>query len=182
MSISYLNLDDNKLVELARAGDSDAFVELTVRYMSVIKWNASRFVEIEQEDLCQEGLLGLLSAVQSYRVENASFRTYAKTCIMNRCISFARKTGRNLSVPLDDEISELSSKEDTDPEKIFMNREYYRLLRETVFRILSKMERSVLFLYLNGYKYVEIAERISGTEKSVDNAMQRIRKKLKGIL
>ena len=182
MACQYWKQKDIELVKMVQDGDSDAFVELVARYNSFIKWTASRFNGMEQEDLCQEGLIGLLNATKAYRAENTSFRTYAKICIMNRCISSVRKAGGSAStVSLDDETCPMIH-EVSDPETVFIKQEYYYLLRENVFHMLSKLEREVFFLYFNGYKYGEIASKLSISEKAADNALQRVRRKMKHIL
>lgn len=184
MSRQYVELNDADVALLVRDGDSDAFVELAARYIPFIKWRSSGFFTQEQEDLWQEGLLGLLNAAKTYSSGNVPFCAYAKTCIVNRFISSARKNAAEASavtVPLEDETAFLS-REETDPEKVFMQREYYRLLRQNVFCMLSVLERKVFFLFFEGYRYAEIADMLSVSEKAVDNAMQRVRKKLKRIL
>lgn len=181
---------DSQLAALVRNGDSDAFLELTSRYMMLIRAKAAPFhsTMLEADDLCQEGLMGLLDAVRSYREDGgASFRTYAGTCISNRIIMAYRwAAGRknlplNNFVPLNEEGNSYRTfaEEDADPEKMLVEEENLRLLKQFISHELSKMERQVLMLYLGGYTYKEIANSLRITSKAADNALQRVRRKLK---
>ena len=181
---------DSQLAELVRAGDSDAFLELTSRYMTLIRAKAAPFhsTMLEADDLCQEGLLGLLDAVRSYREDGgASFRTYAGTCIANRIIMAHRwAAGRknfplNNFVPLSEDGTSYRAfaEEDADPERLLVDEENVRRLKQFISRDLSKMEHQVLMLYLGGYSYKEIADSLHVTSKAADNALQRVRRKLK---
>lgn len=182
--------NDSRLAALVREGNSDAFLELTSRYMTLIRAKAAPFhsTMLEADDLCQEGLLGLLDAVRSYREERgASFRTYAGTCITNRIIMAYRWAvgGKNLPlndfVPLNEDGASYRgiAEENADPEKMLVDEENLRLLKQFISRDLSKMEHQVLMLYLGGYTYQEIANALHITSKAADNALQRVRRKLK---
>ena len=143
---------------------------------------------LEADDLCQEGLLGLLDAVRNYREDGgASFRTYAGVCITNRIIMAYRwAAGRknfplNNFVPLSEEGASCGvfAGEEANPEKMLVEEEDLLLLKRFISRGLSKMERQVLMLYLGGYSYKEIADSLCITSKAADNALQRVRRKLK---
>ena len=181
---------DQQLAALVRDGDPDAFLELTSRYMTLIRAKAAPFhgTMLEADDLCQEGLLGLLDAVRSFREDGgASFRTYAGTCITNRIIMAYRwAAGRknlplNNFVPLNEEGTSCGAfaGEEVNPEKMLVEEEDLLLLKQFISRGLSKMERQVLMVYLGGYSYKEIADSLRITSKAADNALQRVRRKLK---
>lgn len=180
-------LGDNDLVERARDKDEAAFHELAFRYLHLIRSVASGCKEngLEPDDLIQEGLLGLLNAVSSYNAKlGASFKTYAGVCIKNQIISAARSAGSNKNkilnsfVPLDDELA-LLAKASSQPETAVLSKEAAELFQNSIEKNLSELERNVLSLYLIGYSYEEISEKLSITSKACDNAMQRVRKKLK---
>ncbi len=187
-------LSDQQVIELVNAGNTEAFIELTARYMDVIRSKAATFrgVPLEAEDLYQEGLVGLLSAAHSYRKNgSASFRTYAGICIYNQMVSACRSALSRKNLPLHNFVSLNDAEEDqnfkasfvsdqiANPETLLIDRENLEGLKARINQTLSKMEQKVLFLYLSGCTYQEIAEKQSITVKAVDNAIQRVRQKLK---
>lgn len=137
----------------------------------------------EFEDYLQEGLLGLLEASETFEAErNVSFLTYAKVCIDNRLKNFKRGINVKRNVPHNsvfniNDIEEI--KTDETPETIVIDRFEVDLLKQKAKLHLSSMEYRVFCYYICGYSYSEIAKKLSGTEKSVDNAIQRIKRKLK---
>lgn len=187
-------LSDQQVAELVNEGNMDAFVELTARYMGLIRGKASAFrgVPIDAEDLYQEGLLGLLHAAHSYRSSgSASFKTYAGVCIYHQMVTACRSALSRKNLPLHNFVSfhdaeqndcwtnSLMSDQIANPETLLIDRENLEGLRARINQSLSKMEQEVLFLYLNGCTYQEIAQKQEVTVKAVDNAIQRVRKKLK---
>ena len=180
---------DAELAQLVCAGDTDAFAELAARYLSFIRWRAESFrtVSLETEDLCQEGLYGLLCAAHSYR-GGASFRTYAGVCIRNRILSACRTASGGKNMPLNNSIS-LNQEPDlaldylscdfANPETLLIDRENLQIVKNRIRKELSGLEREVLSLYLQGKSYDEIARSLCVTKKAADNAIPRIRKKLK---
>ena len=141
------------------------------------------FSRLAAEMIMQEGLLALLSAVHTYSVGGeASFKTYATVCIRNRMISVLRRAVGGKSVRTQDTVpleSKLSASDLTVEEHQDLREECENLLRRVDTK-LSQNERTVLYLFLSGLSYREIAERLGKTPKSVDNALQRVRHKLKG--
>ncbi len=187
-------LSDQQVAELVNEGNMDAFVELTARYIGLIRGKASAFrgVPIDAEDLYQEGLLGLLHAAHSYRSSgSASFKTYAGVCIYHQMVTACRSALSRKNLPLHNFVSfhdaeqndcwttSLMSDQIANPETLLIDRENLEGLRARINQSLSKMEQEVLFLYLNGCTYQEIAQKQVVTVKAVDNAIQRVRKKLK---
>ncbi|MBQ1546731.1 MAG: sigma-70 family RNA polymerase sigma factor [Clostridia bacterium] len=183
-------LSDSELVKLwAEGGKSaeEAFDMLTKRYIGLVlsitmKYRVSGH---EPQDLTQEGLLGLLSAVQTYKEDRgASFKTYASACINHRIAELLRKSGTNARRAMTDYISiyEEGVTEvpgGVEPEQLVLSQEGLEALRKAILEILSDREQKVLKLYLGGSSYSQIAEKLNITDKSVDNAIQRIRKKLR---
>ena len=193
--INYSELDDNRLQELAAVGDRQAEERLVVKYMRLVRRCSRPFFLVggAPEDLIQEGMLGLLSAIRQYDPkQNAAFKTYAELCIKNRLLSAVKTDSRlkhnplNDGVPLDSLLSEESQIPllaytelfRRTPEEQVLAREHKMELQQSFKRCLSPMERNVLRLYLDGLSYQEIAEQTGKPIKAVDNAIQRIRRKL----
>lgn len=193
--INYSELDDNRLQELAAVGDRQAEERLVVKYMRLVRRCSHPFFLVggAPEDLIQEGMLGLLSAIRQYDPkQNAAFKTYAELCIKNRLLSAVKTDSRlkhnplNDGVPLDSLLSEESQIPllaytelfRRTPEEQVLARENKMELQQSFKRCLSPMERNVLRLYLDGLSYQEIAEQTGKPIKAVDNAIQRIRRKL----
>lgn len=193
--INYSELDDNRLQELAAVGDRQAEERLVVKYMRLVRRCSRPFFLVggAPEDLIQEGMLGLLSAIRQYDPkQNAAFKTYAELCIKNRLLSAVKTDSRlkhnplNDGLPLDSLLSEESQIPllaytelfRRTPEEQVLARENKMELQQSFKRCLSPMERNVLRLYLDGLSYQEIAEQTEKPIKAVDNAIQRIRRKL----
>lgn len=193
--INYSELDDNRLQELAAVGNRQAEERLVVKYMRLVRRCSRPFFLVggAPEDLIQEGMLGLLSAIRQYDPkQNAAFKTYAELCIKNRLLSAVKTDSRlkhnplNDGVPLDSLLSEESQIPllaytelfRRTPEEQVLARENKMELQQSFKRCLSPMERNVLRLYLDGLSYQEIAEQTGKPIKAVDNAIQRIRRKL----
>ncbi|MBW7573390.1 sigma-70 family RNA polymerase sigma factor [Caproiciproducens sp. AGMB10547] len=183
---------DSQLACLVSSGNSDAFVELTARYMSLIRVKAAPFrcAMLEADDLCQEGLLGLLSAARTYdSAGKAGFKTYAGICINNRIIMAYRTAASRKNLPLnnfvslsDDGTHMIMTDCASDPETVLLDSESYAAMQLRMKQLLSKLEQQVLMLYLGGCSYHDIAVKLSVSSKAVDNALQRVRLKLKQLL
>ena len=196
MFSAFTALTDEKLVQLVREGDADAFVELSNRYMSLVRAKAASFhsFTLEADDLWQEGLLGLFSAATTYDPwGGASFQTYAGVCISNRIIAAYRSSSSQKHTILNDSLSfqdEAFSDRDRwmvgnrslSPETQVIAEESVKAVRDHLQAALSSMEKDVLWLYLNGWSYGEIANQLSISPKAAGNAIQRVRKKLKNHL
>lgn len=182
-------MTDEQLVGLYRKGDQEAFAELAVRFMAVIRSKASGLggSGVDADDLLQEGLIALDCAAGSFNeADAASFRTYASACIRNRLISAVRKvnSGKNRinssAVSLDTQIDTAADPE-TEPENLIVSVERMSELWKKIEESLSGSEFDVLRLYLEGAGYEQIADRLGISVKSCDNAMQRVRRKLRSI-
>ena len=185
------NISDEELWRAAANGDSEAEELLVMKYNKVVKACARPYFLMggDSEDLIQEGMLGLISAVRQYDPEkNTSFKTFAELCIRNRLYSAIKNAARLKHVPLNDYVSfesplfdeskTLAANNARDPEELFITQERLDEITGNITDSLSKLESQVLELYLEGQSYDEIARSIGKTPKSVDNSVQRIRKKL----
>lgn len=181
------NLDDTTLIKHIKSGNEQYFEILTSKYLGLISSIASKYQNIfndvayDIDDLIQEGLLGLLSASKTYNNEKeTSFKNYAVICIENRFTSIARKSKKQKqTISLtNDTIESIIDDNILSTQELFESREYVKRLREVMKKKLSNLEYDVIKLYLSGLSYKEIATKLSIEEKSVDNAIQRIHKKL----
>jgi RNA polymerase sporulation-specific sigma factor len=195
-------LTDEELVLLAQAGDSDAEEQLYTRYKPMIKQETRPFYLVggDSDDLIQVAMIGLMNAVRCYKEEGkAAFRTYATYCIRNKISSAITAANRNKHQPIANYVSfytkigkkgedgeelqlldTLEAGPGTNPEEVLLDREEQEEKQDTIKKVLSPMERSVARLYIEGNSVSEIAAILSKEEKSVNNALFRIRKKLKG--
>ena len=192
----YDNLSDNELQHLAAEGNEAAEAALIDRYARLVRICARPYFLAggDSEDLIQEGMVGLLSAIREYDPQKtASFRTYAEVCVKNRLFSAVKAAARDKHTPLNNSVSfetplfcgngdryayRASVQHLEDPEEIFLSREAFRERMEALMGQLSGFEANVLRLYLTGLSYSEIAAEVKKSPKSVDNAVQRIRRKL----
>lgn len=184
---------DERLVSLARNNKKEAIDILLKRYTPLIYKMASSYFLIggDKEDLVQEGLLGIMSAISSYdKTKNDRFYPFAKICINRRFINAIDKSNSNknkilnLSISLENEKSEISDyllDEFIDPERLLLDKENEKIIRETIISILSKFEREVFTLLIQGYDYVSIGKILNKSSKSVDNAIQRMKNKIKEL-
>lgn len=194
----FENLPEIELVEIAKTNDA-AMLLLITRMMPLVHEKASRYRDskVERDDLIQEGLIGLMAAVRTFSLDQenaATFKTYAGVCINNRILSYIKAYFRQKNVPLNQYIS-LSAEENTlaisnditrsvlnDPEEILMIQEELANVWNLGKTSLSSFEYNVFQLYLGGFSYEEIAKKVDTSAKSVDNALQRIRRKLRKML
>lgn len=182
---------DETLCLLAASGDRIAEEVLVTRYNRLVRICARPFFLAggDSEDLIQEGMFGLLKAIREFDPSHdASFRTFAEICIRNRIRSAVTAASRGKHAPLNDSVSfegplfdggnDLSGQAQDSPEELLIGREEYLERLESLKDQLSGFETTVLELYLLGCSYQEIAEQMQRPRKSVDNAVQRIRRKV----
>lgn len=187
--MDYQAVSDQELVRLVRENDSDAFAELSSRYLWLVRAKAGLFQgpsAPEQEDLLQEGFLGLFAAAASYSQQGgASFSTYAGACVYNRMASALRKHKSLKNRPLNESLS-LDSADtaamaaESGPEDALELQDQLQRLFRRLNETLSPLERKALSLYLSGCGRSQIAARSGMSLKAFDNAMYRVREKLKG--
>ena len=193
--MDYLSANDDKLLKMAEQGDSAAEEQLVKRYNRLVRRCARPLFLSggDSEDLIQEGMMGLLSAIRDYDPKlNASFKTFAELCIKRRLISAVKSASSLKHIPLNDGVSldEVLSKDSHAqlagtqflntrvPEEQVLARESRSEIVSAFSQCLSKLENQILSLYLEGWSYQEMAEHTGKSVKSIDNAVQRIRRKL----
>ena len=168
-----------------------AVSELVLRYVFIIEYKAKAYGNTPDEvaDLSQEGLVGLIKAVQTFdKSKGIKFSTYANTCITNRMLSSISKMNKiSFNEALSDDleaISESASETNSfeNPESIILEQEKYKEIIKRISCSLTDLEWNVFNLYLEEKSYRQIANELSLSEKAVDNAMQRVRKKLKSVI
>ena len=190
----YSILSDQELQACAAAGDPDAEEALAERYVRSVRICARPLFLAggDSEDLIQEGMFGLLSAIKEFDPMNgSSFKTFAEHCIKMRLYSAIKSASRMKHFPLNDGMSleQLSEESNSQlsagtesfhrmPEDLILARESKEELYNALSNCLSKLESKVLDLFLDGLSYQDIASRLGKDTKSVDNAVQRIRHKL----
>ena len=193
----YESLSDGELVQLSRGGDSFATEYLLKKYKNLVRQRARTYflAGADRDDLVQEGMIGLYKAVRDFDFEkNAAFKSFAELCIKRQIITAVKASTRKKHIPLnsyvslskpvfDDErdscLEELLSElNQTDPEEIFFRKENAAAMGEKIEQVLSKLEKQVLSFYMEGKSYLEIAEIMNRPPKSIDNALQRIKKKM----
>ncbi len=182
-----LNLTDEELAILAADGDDESMALLIAKITPIAKAKASKHdgPRLSADDLAQEGMFGFLDAVKTFRPEKGvPFKAYAETCINNRIISAVRASLNNKNaaltnaVSIDDELSRLFSGSG-DPAVILAEKYASELLKKIISNDLSDFERKVIELRLLDKSYAQIAISLDCSEKAVDNALQRIRKKIR---
>lgn len=195
---NYQNCDDRYLISLAQSGNAIAEYRLINRYKKIVKRKARAYFLIgaDTEDIIQEGMIGLYKALRSFdNTKSTSFRVFAEICINRQIITAIKMASRKKHIPLNYGISlnqpidHIESDNRTlidivddlninDPMDIFLTRESLQELKIKLNNILSVLERKMLKAYLEGKTYQEIALEIKKSPKSVDNGMQRIKRKL----
>lgn len=183
---SYSGYSDDELIRLFRLGDEAARDRLIERFIPAARAQAHMLCgQMETDDLVQEGMIGFLSALNSYREgSGARFATYANTCMLNSMRSAVRtavrgkRTAPEGSTLLDGEAQEVLDPV-PGPEDTAIAAEGVRRIRDIIDHQLSGLERNVVLLYLSGYGYHEIAQKLEINTKAVDNALMRVRRKLR---
>ena len=191
----YTHLSDEQLQKIASAGDSRAEDLLADRYSALAESCARSYymAGADKADLTQEGMFGLISAIREYRdTQGVPFRAYAELCIRRRIFSAIRSAARwkhtplNNGVPLEetqsaprrDTLVRIVSEQRRTPEEQVLARESAKEFSSSFSRLLSPFEQKVLLLYLDGHSYHSMAQQLGREEKAIDNAVQRIRRKL----
>ena len=197
IEIDFEDLTDESLIEQVHLGNIDALDYLINKYRLFVKAKARAYFLIgaDKEDIIQEGMIGLYKAIRDFKGDKlASFRAFAELCITRQIITAIKTATRQKHIPLNsyvsldkpiyDEESErtlmdvITSPITDDPEYLMINREDYLFLEDKVSEVLSELEKRVLALYLEGRSYNEISELLNRHVKSIDNALQRVKRKL----
>ena len=195
------HLTDEEIVELAKNGNVTALEYLINKYKNFVRAKARTYFLIgaDREDIIQEGMIGLYKAIRDYRYDRqASFRAFAEICVTRQMITAIKTATRQKHIPLNsyislnkpvfDEESErtvgevVTTEKEGNPEEMFINQENLMDIESTMQRILSPLEQDVVNLYLEGKSYTEIAQKLGRHVKSVDNALQRVKRKLEQYL
>lgn len=188
----YDTCTDEELIARLRAGEREITDYLIDKYKSLVRTRARALYLVggDHEDLIQEGMLGLFKAVLDYKPgKEASFATFAGLCIDRQMYSAVASSQRQKHQPLNSFVSlsepvseqELRLVDEETPEEIMISRENVIGMHERIKERLSKFEYQVLELYLKGYDYTQIAEKLGKQPKAIDNALQRIRGKVREV-
>ncbi len=201
MPSTYSTMLDEEVIGDARSGNSRALEYLINKYKSFVRAKARTYFLIgaDREDIIQEGMIGLYKAIRDFREDKlSSFRAFAELCITRQIITAIKTATRQKHIPLNsyvslnkpifDEESDrtlmdiISEESISDPEEMIINREEFTGIEVKMGEILSSLEWEVLSLYLQGKSYQEIAEELDRHVKSIDNALQRVKRKLEKYL
>ncbi|WP_424475747.1 RNA polymerase sporulation sigma factor SigH [Oceanobacillus kimchii] len=194
-------LDDTDLLKFIRQGNSHALDLLIQRYISFVRGKARTYflVGADKEDIIQEGMIGLYKAIRDYDVDKlSSFKAFAELCVTRQIITAIKTATRQKHIPLNsyvsldkpiyDEESDrtlldiIGGSIDVDPQELLISQEDYGTLEHKLSNLLSDLEKKVLQLYLDGRTYQEISEHLNRHVKSIDNALQRVKRKLEQLM
>lgn len=198
LKIEELNImSDEELIAESKSGNGFATEVLLERYRNFVRSRTRTYFLIgaDKEDIIQEGMIGLYKAIRDFKTDaNTSFKSFAELCIIRQIITAIKTATRQKHIPLNSYISlnkpindeendrvfleMFSGREMLNPEEIMIDKERFYSIEEKLSKILSKLELRVLTKYLEGKSYTEIALQIGKTEKSIDNALQRIKRKI----
>lgn len=192
------NLTDEQIISLIKQGDERALSYLLEKYKNLVNIKVGKYFIIgaEKEDIIQEGMIGLFKAIKNFNEEKQNtFKSFANICIERQLITAIKSSNRQKHMPLNSYLSlntaaydnneedsvelidTFDSKTIEDPLETVMKKEYYKEVENAVNKHLSKFEKQVLDRFIKGESYLTIAQKLDSPVKSVDNAIQRIRKK-----
>ncbi len=199
--VNLAQMPDEEVVELVRNGDPEALDYLIHKYKNFVRAKARSYFLIgaDREDIVQEGMIGLYKSIRDFNEDKlTSFKAFAELCITRQIITAIKTATRQKHIPLNsyvsldkpiyDEESDrtlldvLCGTKVTDPEELMINQEEFHDIEIQIGEILSDLERKVLMLYLDGRSYQEIAVDLNRHVKSIDNALQRVKRKLERYL
>jgi RNA polymerase sporulation-specific sigma factor len=201
MSVELKEVGDEELVEIARSGDDHAIEVLLARYRHYARAKARSYflAGADKEDIVQEGMIGLYKAIRDYQHErNIAFRSFAELCMTRQIITAIKTATRQKHVPLNSYVSlnrpasegegdrtladSLAADPLIDPAELVISAEEVESLKSSMGELLSSLETEVLGLYMDGKSYQEIGDILGRHVKSIDNALQRIKRKLEGYV
>ena len=188
---------DEQAVLLAQGGSGEALEYLLNKYKNFVRTKARSYFLIgaDHEDIVQEGMIGLYKAIRDYRAEKlSSFRAFAELCVTRQIITAIKTATRQKHIPLNSYVSlnrpiyeedsdrtlmdVITEESRSNPEEMFIDREDLSVIEGKIGQMLSDLEKNVLVRYMEGKSYVEIAAEMHRHVKSIDNALQRIKRKL----
>ena len=195
-------MQDEEIINKIKVGDKSALNYLMDKYKELVNMKVSKYYIIgaEKEDIVQEGMIGLYKAIKSYSEDkNTSFKSFANMCIERQLITAIKTSNRQKHMPLNSYLSLNTAAYDDedntelmdifnnntveDPLETITKKEYYKTVENVIDKSLSDFEKQVLVRFMKGESYVDIANKLDAPVKSIDNAIQRIRKKaIKNIL
>ena len=197
----FENMTDEQVVRLAQQADGTALEYLLNKYKNFVRSKARSYFLIgaDHEDIVQEGMIGLYKAIRDFREEKlSSFRAFAELCITRQIITAIKTATRQKHIPLNsyvslnkpiyDEESDrtlldvITEGREANPEEVLINREDVSLIEGRIGKMLSGLEKQVLLRYLEGKSYQEISQEMRRHVKSIDNALQRVKRKLQKML
>lgn len=201
LSARYQQMSDEQVVDMCHQGDSEAEEYLLNKYKNFVRAKARSYFLIgaDHEDIVQEGMIGLYKAIRDFKPEKlSSFRAFAELCITRQIITAIKTATRQKHIPLNSYVSlnkPLYDEESdrtlldvimegriSDPEELIINRENLGNIHNKISEVLSGLEQEVLQAYLDGKSYQEIADALGRHVKSIDNALQRVKRKLEKYL
>lgn len=183
-----------KLIERAKQGDNDAIEQILNNYKWLVRKYAQGYYIVggDKDDLIQEGIIGLFKAIKAYDAAVGSFAAFATVCINRNMMSAIKKSNRNKHKALNDAlslqneegelISIIANPYTDDPLNVILEKEAYNQLSQKINALLSPLERKVFSMYLEGDSYSIIAQKLGKNAKSIDNTLQRIRKKINALI
>ena len=193
---NYISMSDEQLISLVKSDDKYALDFIIEKYKDLVNMKVGKYFIIgaEREDIIQEGMIGLFKAIQGFdNTKQNSFKTFANMCIERQLITAIKTSNRQKHIPLNSYLSlntaAYEDDEDTsilevfdshmteDPLDTITKKEYYKRVEDAIDKSLSDFEKQVLARFIKGESYVTIAEKLETPVKSIDNAIQRIRKK-----
>jgi RNA polymerase sporulation-specific sigma factor len=196
-----LTLDDDEVLELVHQGDNEALDYLIHKYKNFVRAKARTYFLIgaDKEDIIQEGMIGLYKAIRDYNEDKlTSFKAFAELCITRQIITAIKTATRQKHIPLNsyvsldkpiyDEESDrtlldvIAGSKAIDPQELLVNQENFGDMELKLSELLSEFEKGVLHLYLEGKTYQEISDELNRHVKSIDNALQRVKRKLEQLM
>ena len=200
---NYETMTDEQLIENLRKGEAGITDYIMDKYKFLVKQKAKAMYLLggENDDLIQEGMIGLFKAIRDYNPEQkTSFYSFAELCISRQMYTAIKTSQRQKHMPLNSYVSiyerndesreesqpplieQLQTEKDNNPEELFLNKEYYAMMEQELKQNLSTLESRVLYLHLLGEDYQRIAKLLDKSPKSIDNALQRIKGKMSHLL
>lgn len=195
--IDFTTLSDEDIITIIHDGNTDALEFLITKYRTFVRLKGRSYFIIggDHEDIIQEGMIGLYKAIRDFKADRlSSFKGFAELCITRQIITAIKTATRQKHIPLNTSISldkpvyseesdrtlldMISGPELDDPEDFIIHREDFIYMEQEMNKVLSSLEKKVLALYLDGQSYQEISDELNRQVKSVDNALQRIKRKL----